>query len=291
MNEFEYKKRVNQAIDYIQKNIENNLTVEEIADYCCFSKFYFNRMFRAVVNESVYSFIKRRKLETAAFLIRTHVKMSITEIALRVGYSSSNFASAFKEYYGVSASEFRRSNDVPVKDSYIRVAEHIKKMKKLDLSYKMIDSRIEIKKFQKMKLLYERFIGNYYDLSEFWCEFTQKMEKKKIINENTMFIGISYDDPLITDENRCIYDVCINVNENIGTNIHTVEQGYYACYKFHDKTSNMINAFNEIFALWLPYSGYEIEHRFPLEIYHSEMDSQGRMNVDICIPITKARYI
>lgn len=283
----EYIQRINQAIDYIHKNLDRNLTAEEIADYCRFSRFYFNRMFKAVVNESVYSFIKRRKLENAAFLLRANTSMPVTEVALQFGYSPSNFASAFKEYYGISATEYRRKNDIPVKDSYTAVVEHIRGMKIREDSFDIVNKKIVIRKIGRMNLLYERFIGNYYKLADFWDEFCKKVTEKLLVNENTRFIGISYDDPLVTDENRCIYDVCINVENAGGPNVHVAEEGYYACYQFHDRLTNLLNAYNEIFSIWMPFYGYDIDKRFPLEIYHSAMDQEGRMRVDLCIPIVK----
>lgn len=283
----EYIQRINKAIDYIHKNLDKNLTAEEIADYCCFSRFYFNRMFKAVVGESVYSFIKRRKLENAAFLLRTKTNIPVTDIALRNGYSPSNFASAFKSYYGISATEYRKRNDIPVKDSYIVVAEHIRSLKKRNDYFNTVNKKINIRKIGRMNLLYERFIGNYYNLSDFWEEFCKKAVEKQLVNENTHFIGISYDDPLVIDENRCIYDVSINVEIAGGPNIHVVEEGYYACYEFHDKLTNIAKAYNEIFLLWLPFCDYDVDHRLPLEIYHSTLDEEGRIHLDICIPIVK----
>lgn len=287
MSDINYIERINQAMDYIQKNLGKNLTAEEIADYCCFSRFYFNRMFKAVIGESVYSFIKRRKLECAAFLLRANKNITITDIALSFGYSSSNFASAFKDYHGISATEFRRKNDIPIKDSYLTLVEHIQNMKKRNNAFEIINSKIEIKKIGPLNLLYERFIGNYYDLKDFWQDFCSNVKEKELVEEESCFIGISYDDPLIVNENRCIYDACINIKVP-GPNVHTVEEGYYACYEFHDQVKNLVNAFNEMFSIWLPYCGYDLDNRLPLEIYRSDLDEQGRMKVDICLPIIKS---
>ncbi|WHH57804.1 AraC family transcriptional regulator [Petroclostridium sp. X23] len=287
MGNIESVQRINQAIDYIHKNLDKNLTAEQIADYCCFSRFYFSRMFRAVMSESVYSFIKRRKLENAAFLLRTKTNMSVTDIALRNGYSPSNFASTFKEHYGISATEYRKKNDMPPNDSYIAVVEHIRKMKEMQDYFGIIHRKIKIRKIEGMSLFYERFVGNYCDLPDFWEAFCKKVEKEQLINENTRFIGISYDNPLIIDENRCITDVCISVESVGGPNIHIIEEGYYACYEFHDKVINIAKAYNEMFSLWLPFCEYDLDHRLPLEIYHTVSDAGDRVHMDICIPIVK----
>lgn len=113
------------------------------------------------------------------------------------------------------------------------------------------------------------------------------MTEKQLVNENTCFIGISCDDPLITDENRCIYDACINVENAAGPNVHRIEEGYYACYEFHDRLINLVKAYNEIFSIWMPFCGYDIDNRINLEFYRSSLDEEGRMRVDLCIPVVK----
>ena len=285
MDENNYVLIINQAINYMHNNIEQNLTVEDIADHCCFSKYYFNRVFRSIIKESVYSFAKRMKLENAAFKLRTNRGKAITEIALEAGYSPSNFATAFKEYFGMSASYFRRNNSVPVKDTYKSISEHISSLKKQEDFYKQIDSRITIKQLPEMLLEYKRFIGNYSDLDKAWDRFCEEATSRQIINKNSKFIGISYDDPLIADENKCIYDMCVAVDALKSISCHKIEAGLYACYDYFDRIENMGKAFNEIFALWLPYSKHNIDNRSPIEIYKSAVDEEGKMHIDICIPI------
>ncbi|HOO78751.1 MAG TPA: AraC family transcriptional regulator [Lachnospiraceae bacterium] len=57
------KEIVNQAISYIMEHIEEEIALEDVAEYCHFSKFYFSRIFKDKTGESVYAFIKRMKLE------------------------------------------------------------------------------------------------------------------------------------------------------------------------------------------------------------------------------------
>lgn len=285
MDENNYVLIINQAINYVHDNIEQNLTVEDIANHCCFSKYYFNRVFRSIVKESIYSFIKRLKLENAAFRLRTNRSKAITEIALEAGYSPSNFATAFREYFGMSASVFRRNNSVPVKDSYRSIAEHISNLMKQEDFYGQIDSRITIKKLPEMLLEYERFIGNYSDLDKAWDRFCDKVSIRHPMDGGRKFMGISYDDPLIADENKCMYDMCVEVDVIKSISVHKIEGGLYACYDYYDSIENLGKAFNEIFALWLPYSSHCIDNRPSIEIYKTAVDEEGKMHIDICIPI------
>ena len=281
----EYILKINQAINYIYQNLDRNLTVEEIASHCCFSKYYFNRIFKSVVNESIYAFTIRLKLENAAFKLRT-TRRSITEIAIEAGYSPSNFASSFKENFGISASRFRNQYDLPLKDSYIAVTDYIHNLKKQDDFFARINSKISIKRLGPMILEYQRFIGNYYHgLIAAWENFCKTVDQKYGFDPNRQFVGISFDDPLIADENHCIYDMGMMIDKKNCINVHRIEAGAYACYPFDDHRDNLMKAFNEILALWMPFCPYDLDDRLPLEIYHSGLQEDGKIHLEICIPI------
>lgn len=283
--EKDYIHRINQAVDFIYLHIDQNLTVEDIANYCCFSRYYFNRLFRSVTGESIYGFIKRLKLEMAAFKLRS-TRRTITEIAIDAGYTPSNFASAFKEYFKMSASAFRKSHNVLVKDTYQAVIEYINNLKDRDNFFEQIDSRVVIKVLGPMILEYHRFFGNYYQgLKEAWESFCMEMEQKYTLDKQARFIGISYDTPLITDPDHCMYDMCLQVDKKTCTTVHRLEAGTYACYQFHDKQENLIRGYQELLSLWVPFSKYDLDDRFCLEVYHSGIDTEGRLHLDICIPV------
>lgn len=225
------------------------------------------------------------KLENAAFKLRTSKDSPITNIAIGIGYSPSNFASAFKQYFGLSASDYRKINGVPFKDSFAVVFDHIHNLKKENV-FEEIDAKMRIKRMEGMNLIYKRTICNYKrDLQGAWEIFCKEMEEKKLLDENSRFVGISYDDPLITDEDRCIYDMCMIVDKVSAINVHRLESGMYACYEFYDKLEKLILVFNEIFAFWLPFCKFELDNRPSLEIYQEGIDEKGNISVEICIPI------
>lgn len=104
----EYKKRINAAVDYIVRNIDYDLTLDEIAGIASFSKYHFHRIFKAVTGETVSAHIRRLRLEKAANRILADSGTSITTVALDCGFGSSqNFATAFKKQFGYSPRMFR----------------------------------------------------------------------------------------------------------------------------------------------------------------------------------------
>ena len=55
----EYRRRICRAMDYISRNLESELSLEEIAQAASFSMFHFHRIFKAVVGETVSGFTRR----------------------------------------------------------------------------------------------------------------------------------------------------------------------------------------------------------------------------------------
>ena len=104
----EYFSRINRVLDYIEHNLDQELSLEILAGVASFSRFHFHRLFRALVGETLNSFIQRNRIEKAAAQLLDNPKKSITEIAFDCGFSgSAPFARAFKEAFHMSASQWR----------------------------------------------------------------------------------------------------------------------------------------------------------------------------------------
>jgi AraC family transcriptional regulator len=55
----EYKKRTCRAMNFISRNLDRELSLEEIAREASFSMYHFHRIFKAVVGETVAGFTRR----------------------------------------------------------------------------------------------------------------------------------------------------------------------------------------------------------------------------------------
>ena len=104
---FDYVDRVNRAVDYITTNLDQPLPLEEVARAACFSPYHFHRIFRALMGETLASFVKRVRLERSVYLLSHRENASLTDIALACGFaSSSNFSRCFRGHYGVAPRKF-----------------------------------------------------------------------------------------------------------------------------------------------------------------------------------------
>jgi len=66
----DYQQRIINVLVYIDQHKSNPLTAEYLANIACFSPFHFHRLFHAFVRESLYSYIKRLRLEQAALQLQ-----------------------------------------------------------------------------------------------------------------------------------------------------------------------------------------------------------------------------
>jgi methylphosphotriester-DNA--protein-cysteine methyltransferase len=58
----DYISRINRVIDFINSNLKNEITLEQLADVANFSKFHFHRIFTSIVGETLSQFILRRRV-------------------------------------------------------------------------------------------------------------------------------------------------------------------------------------------------------------------------------------
>jgi AraC family transcriptional regulator len=64
----QYRGRINTAVDYIERNLNQDFSLDQIAAVAGFSKYHFHRIFYTFTGESLFQFIQRLRLEKAATL-------------------------------------------------------------------------------------------------------------------------------------------------------------------------------------------------------------------------------
>ncbi len=270
---------INQSIDYIMQHFDENLSIEDVAGHFHFSKFYFCRSFKEVTGESVYEFIKRLKMDQSAIDIKLKKNKTITDIGLDYGYTSSNYSSAFSAYHNISPGKFRKSINVTGMPNPFYPEGH----SGFD-TFDVYDRKIKIQTLPDLFVIYERSIGNYVQLKENWLVFLDKY--KEHMKSDTLLIERFYDDPVISNRNSCLYDICMTTDEDCGFgNVTTIKGGKFAVYRFEGEIRDIFCTIQGIFSVWLPASGYKMEKRYGLNIYRKIDRENERVVMDLYIPI------
>lgn len=95
------------VLNYIEENLGNPITQEEIAKECYCSLSSLQKLFRYAFNYSIKEYISKRRLTNAAKDI-VNTDLTITEIAMKYQYNSSEvFTRAFTRLWGTSPSRFK----------------------------------------------------------------------------------------------------------------------------------------------------------------------------------------
>ena len=99
----------NQVVDYIELNYARDLTLDAVAHHFNLSNAYFSRLFTQYVHESFTGYLTNRRLKEAERLLADN-SLSITEVAIRCGYSSpAAFSRTFQSQRKCTPSQFRQA--------------------------------------------------------------------------------------------------------------------------------------------------------------------------------------
>ena len=290
-SEIEYKKRINNVLDYIQEHLFENINLESLAIKAYFSPFHFHRIFVSVTGETPNNYITRLRLEKAANMLFVQKNLTITEIAYRCGFSSSAvFSRSFKKHFGISASSFAAKH---IGDYH---SLNVEKQKSVCSHEEFDTSQISIKKMPALNLICARKNNGYgKEILKSWEKIIKYASYNELITDNTKYIGIPFDNPGITPENKCRYFAGITVpddfeyegNEFTGLRI---EEGKYAVYHFLGREEEISKAYSNIYGKWLAESGYVHDKDFILEIYPRQQALESDTEIfeyDIALPVKK----
>ncbi len=305
-SEFEYRNRIQQAVKYICHNLDGPLALEEVAKAASFSEYHFHRIFSGFMDETLGNYISRKRLEQGAGLLAYRPDISITDIALRCGYSSSsNFSKAFSLHFGYSPSEVRNPAKAQKSKMGKLKSKYGKEFSAEDL-YPDFELRnqndhrqqlmevlkmVEVKEIESVQLAYISSPKGYDldSVKQTWEEIS--IRAKNIQNkEGETRYAFCHDNPFVVPPEKARYDACIPVKENIAVALPfrkcEIPKGIYACSHFHGSVDELLDTYKKIFASWFPQSEYEPDEFPAIEKYSAfECSGDGILNLEIMIKV------
>jgi AraC family transcriptional regulator len=319
----EYISRINRVMDFIETRLSEPLPLERVADVACFSKFHFHRIFQAYVGETPGQFIQRLRLEKAVRLLCINQNTSITGIAMECGFSdSAAFSRAFKAVYGISPGKYREtglrsetlnSNLSTIKskrgqvhnegDRYDTGISHI--LGRLDMPERITDpfpaENVQVIDKPEMTVAYVRHTGPYFGDEKLFQRLFETLYRwavpRGLVQRGvTEEIIIYHDDPETVQPDKLRVSCCITVPPDTGVSgevgTMVLPAGKYAEARFILDATKFAGAWNWVFGVWLPDSGYQPDDALCYEKYldhdtEAEIDgTTGRtFVVDICVPV------
>jgi len=270
------------VIDYISGHLDEKLDLDKLSHISAISPYHFHRIMSAYLGEPIGSYIIRCRIEASSILLK-YSSHQIDEIAYKIGYDSpASFTKAFKKYFGVSPTEFRNTNNSFTMKTLI--ADKI-----LPDGFKL---KPKIAERTAKRAIYIRLIGDYKsnDYSQAWEKIWGFIKEKRLFGFNQECLGIAYNDPNITEDDKCQYDCCVTISKDMKPEgeigVKNIEGGRYAVFKFKGSPDKVGPVYNAIFNTWLPESDYELRDAPCFEKYIKfSKTNHDKNKTEVYIPI------
>lgn len=105
-------REIESACSYIERHIEEELSLASLAAYAGYAEYYFSKKFKREVGMTLAEYLRKKRLEKAAMLLRA-TDLDVQKIAMRLQFcSQSYFTDSFRKQFGVSPSQYRKEGKV-----------------------------------------------------------------------------------------------------------------------------------------------------------------------------------
>lgn len=261
----EWTESISKALDYIEDNIDEELTISDIAKEALLSPFYFQKGFALLCGFTVGEYVKKRRLTLAGSeLVSTD--NTIIDIALKYGYDSpDSFTKAFTRFHGATPTAIRKGEAMIKSFAALKINLTLKGGYIMD--YKIVE-KDEFTVVGVAKVL--KYDEATTEIPKLWTEFMESGKGRDICP----MYGVNIDESMKGNEFEYLiadnYNPANPIPEGCVTRIipkHT--WAVFACKG--PMPDAMTDANKKIFSEWLPNSkNYEIAAGYNIEMYEDD---------------------
>jgi len=275
-----YQKSIDKVLTYIDSNLHEKPELDKLAEIAHLSKFHFHRIMKAFLDETLGNYINRIRLETAVKLLR-YSAQPVNEIAYQVGYDTpSAFSKGFKKMFGVSPTYIRKHKNLIIEQKHTTMINN----------FQLVET---IKTIEDIQVIFQQSKGKIGDntTKTNWETLFAKAQKLQVLNAESKFYGINWDDPEITPKEKVRYDACISIHNNTNTknefSSKTIFGGKYLCFLYKGNYQNLGLVYNHIFRDWIIKMDYSLREEpiFEQYINNKEITATEDLLTEIFIPI------
>ena len=273
----EYQQRLARVVEHIESDLSAGLVVDDLARIANFSPFHFHRVFRGMVGETVKAYVKRLRLERAAFALN-YTDRTVTDVALDAGYESHEaFTRAFRGRFGCAPRDFRSSPTGQRSRAFVPDEPACD---------------VEVRTSDELRVAYVRSVGPWESIAAAFETLYGFLGRKGIAVEGGA-LGISYDDPVVTDPAKLRFDAAAPVSADVEgegeVKVRTIAGGPHAVTRYRGPYMEMHASYVELVGRWFPRSGHEPADAGCLEFYLNDPHSTPPEDLltEIWVPIAE----
>lgn len=280
-----YRQKADEVINYINNNLDGDLSIKRLAELAYISHFHFHRIMKAIINEPLGSYIDKVRLETAVKLLR-YSDSSFMEIALKIGYQDlSSFSRAFSKQFGISPQMYRSNKSVVLNTNIdFRITETASVFASVKPKFLTLPDK---------KVLCVEVIGKYggEEVEKAWEELSAFVRTNRIIGWNRELFSLYYDDPDTIGAENCRSEVCIAVKKNVKCTgrikQRMISGGNFTMYRYKGPHERLWDLYDYIYKNRIVPSDLKLRNAPFLEKYcgYSKNTSPEQLITEIYLPI------
>jgi AraC family transcriptional regulator len=272
----------NKALFVIERNLNRDLTLTEIAKNCDVSRFHLAHAFGEATGLSVMEYVRGRRLTEAAYALASGAS-DILSTALDTGYASHEaFTRAFKAQFGKTPEETRKAESISGLE-LINAIRHLESK-----AMKLEEPRIE-------KLGEQLFVGlpeivtygNTQTIAGQWQRFMSGPYSEIENKTPSIPVGITTSSDDEGMNYVCAAEVSRYDHIPKGLIKLTLAPQTYLIFAHNDHITTLRETYAAIWNDWLPASGRKVAEAPSLDRHNETFDTRtGNGGVTIWIPIT-----
>lgn len=255
------------AIEYIEDNLDKDISIDAAAQIACCSTYYFQRVFTYVAGISLSEYIRRRRMSQAAFELQKTDK-KVLDIALKYGYSSPTaFNRAFQSVHGITPVAAKKIGSVL--NSYPPIKFSVKVTGGTAMSYRITEKAAMRIVGIRIPLVAD-MEENQKVVPEFWKDTLENNHLPKILELANQEPGGILGVTVYVNPQEIFYYIAASTTETVPENMFEFEIPASTWVVFENDgyfKEDVQNVFKRFYTEWLPFSGYEYAGLPDLEVY------------------------
>ena len=281
---------------YIQNHLNLDLSLEVVSGAIALSPYYFHRIFKEALGETVKQYIDRLRVAKALYDMRLS-SQSLVSISMHYGFKNpETFSRVFKRYYGAPPSLFLdRSRKLDTENEIdLKPSSHTGLRASKSRSFSVI-------KLKELKLAFIRHIGAYEKIplvsgqgDTIWRQLESFTKEADLLEQPYCYLGIPHDSPKATQESKLRYDACLVVKDQFRPTgkigFQTLEPMYYGVLTHAGPYSSLSIGYEKLFSCAAKLKGFVIDTRPVLELL-IDIDaktSAGHTWTELYVPLRKS---